>query len=241
VCADLLAARGARPGTGPDALGYLLAAADAGELDARAVRDELVTLVIAGHETVACALTWTLHLLATHQGVQDRLHAELDAVLGSPARVPTWPDLGRLTWTRAVLEESLRLYPPAWVISRRAVVDDVVAGVDVTAGTLIVISPWVLHRRAAAWPQPRRFDPARFLDPRAGRPAGHYLPFGLGPRLCIGRDAALVQAVAVLACLLPGRRLRAVVPAPAVRAMVTLRPAGGLPLRLEADPGRPCR
>jgi len=109
---------------------------------------------------------------------------------GPGARPPGWNDLAALPYTRAVLDEALRLYPPAWVITRRAAADDALAGVDVPAGTLIILSPWLLHRRAASWPDPSAFDPARFLDAggRApgSRPSGDYLPFGAGPRLCSG-------------------------------------------------------
>jgi cytochrome P450 len=221
--------------TDDDVLALLLRAADAeGGLAEREVRDELVTLVIAGHETVASCLTWTLLLLAQHPGVQRRLADELDA-LPSDA-VPGWADLPALPYTRAVVDEALRLYPPAWVITRRALADDVVDGVAVPAGTLVILSPWLLHRRPASWPDPLRFDPDRFLDTGAGRGAvrGDYLPFGAGPRLCIGRDVALVQAVLILAALLRERRVeRPDGAAPVhVDALVTLRPRGGLPLRL---------
>jgi cytochrome P450 len=222
-----------------DVLALLLRAADAeGGLDEREVRDEIVTLVIAGHETVASCLTWALLLLARHPQVQDRLAAELDAL---PAgRAPAWAELGALPFTRAVVDEALRLYPPAWVITRRALEDDVLDGVAVPAGTLVVLSPWLLHRREQSWPDPLRFDPDRFLShgtvANAGRGAtrGDYVPFGAGPRLCIGRDVALVQAVLILATLLRGRRVvRPDAAAPVhVDALVTLRPRGGLPLRL---------
>ena len=215
-----------------DLLALLLRAADADELDEQQVRDELVTMVIAGHETVASSLTWTLHLLATHLPEQQRLHDELDEVLAG--REPAWADLGSLPWTRAVVDESLRLYPPAWVLTRRAVADDVVDGVAVPAGSLLVVSPWLLHRRADVYPDPLRFSPSRFAAD-AGRvlPRGAYVPFGAGSRLCIGRDFALVESVLVIAALL---RDHAVEPVPGHRvevdALVTLRPRGGLPLRL---------
>jgi cytochrome P450 len=236
VAADLVARRRATPAAGDDVLTLLLRAADAGVLTGRAVRDEIVTLVIAGHETVASCLTWTLHLLAAHPEAQCDLHAELDAVLGG--RAPAWADLPALPYTRAVVEEALRLYPPAWVITRRALAGDVVAGVEVPAGTLAVLSPWLLHRRPACWPDPDRFDPARFLG--SGAPAGPaaadagYLPFGAGPRLCIGRDLALVEAVLVVAALLRDREVARPpgAPEPRVDALVTLRPRGGLPLLL---------
>jgi cytochrome P450 len=225
ACAVLVARRRAT-GVGEadaDVLALLLRAADDLDgLDDREVRDELVTLVIAGHETVASCLTWTLHLLSEHPVVQDRLAADLaEHPHGGP-------------WTRAVVDEALRLYPPAWVVTRRAVEDDVVAGVAIPAGTLVLLSPWLLHRREADWPDPERFDPSRFLE---HRPPGGYLPFGAGPRLCIGRDVALVQTVRILAELLRDRRVVRPAGAPAVRvdALVTLRPRSGLPLALVAS------
>jgi cytochrome P450 len=218
--------------TDTDLLALLLRSADG--LTDHEVRDELVTLVIAGHETVASALSWTLHLLTTSRTVQDRLHAELDDVLDG-SRAPVWSDLPRLRYTRQVVDEALRLYPPAWVLTRRAEVDDEVCGVPVPAGTLAIVSPWLLHRRPADWPDPLRFDPDRFAGERSATPRGGYLPFGVGPRLCIGRDFALVEAVLALATLLRGwevaplRRRQADV-RPQVDALVTLRPRGGLPL-----------
>jgi cytochrome P450 len=234
VSADLVAARRAAA-PGPDAADVLALLLAAPDLAPREVRDEIVTLVIAGHETVASSLTWTLDLLAENGSVQAALHAELDAVLAG--RAPTRDDVPRLPYTRAVVDEALRLYPPAWVVTRRALADDVVAGVAIPAGTLVILSPWLLHRRPASWPDPLRFDPSRFLgDDAASRgPArGDYLPFGAGPRLCIGRETALVEAVLVLAGLLRDRTVTRPpgVQRPAVDALVTLRPRGGLPLRL---------
>lgn len=219
-----------------DLLALLLRASDAGMLSPGEVRDELVTMVIAGHETVASALTWTLHLLARDPEAQRRLHAELDDVLGGGA--PGWDDVSRLVWTRAVVDESLRLFPPAWVVSRRATEADVVDGVTIPAGTLVILSPWLLHRRGDVFADPATFDPARFVG-AGGReiPRGAYLPFGAGPRLCIGRDMALVETVLMVAALLrdltvhPLRDVR-------VEASVTLRPRGGLPLRFLPRDGR---
>jgi cytochrome P450 len=247
VCAEVVDRR-RRQGVGAedgDLLAVLLRAGT--ELSDQEIRDELVTLVIAGHETVASSLTWTLHLLAGDPDVQKRLHAELDEVLadgpetvpgggtqGAVSRAPRWPDLRELTYTRAVVEESLRLYPPAWVITRRAVVDDRIDGVTVPAGTLILISPWLVHRREQTWPDPLRFDPTRFLGAEPSRRREGYLPFGDGPRLCIGRDFALVEATLVLAELLRDRAVQHPpdAPAPQVDALVTLRPRNGLPLLL---------
>ncbi|GAB7193309.1 cytochrome P450 [Kineococcus sp. NUM-3379] len=231
VC-ELLVRLRREAGVGPDDTDVLALLLRAG-LPPGQVRDELVTFVVAGHETVASALTWTLHLLARHPGEQARLHAELDAVLGGPGgREPGWDDLQALPFTRAVLEESLRLYPPAWVVTRRALADDVVAGVPVPAGTLVIVCTWALHRHPALWEDPEAFRPGRFLE-RVRREG--YVPFGAGPRLCIGRDVALVEGVLVLASLLRDHALRpAPGPEPRVESLVTLRPAGGMPLLVSA-------
>jgi cytochrome P450 len=225
AAAERLVAGRRAAASGGDLVSLLLGAG----LTDRQVRDEVVTTLVAGHETVASALTWTWWLLATHPHVQQRLADEVQAVLG-PAGVPT--DLARLPWTRQVVDESLRLYPPAWVVTRRARADDVVSGVDVRAGTLVIVSPWTLHRRDSVWAEPLAFHPERFA---AGRtvPREAYLPFGAGPRLCIGREVALAEAVVVLARV---AQRWSVEPADAgdvrPQALVTLRPRGGLRLRL---------
>lgn len=212
----------------PDVLDLLL-----GTLaDHRAVRDEAVTLVVAGHETVASAMEWAAHLLAAHPDWQRRVAAEASDVLGAGA--VGLAEIGHLRTARAVLDETLRLYPPAWVITRRATADDELSGHRLPAGTLVIISPWVRHRDGGAWADPDRFDPARFLDrAEGGRPDTAYLPFGAGPRLCIGREFALLEATLLVARLaqrwelapLSGDRVR---PHP----RVTVRPRGGLRLQL---------
>ncbi len=236
ACAAMVRSRRARREPGHDVLGLLLAS---GMTDAE-VRDELVTLVIAGHETVAASLTWTLRLLAENPAVVARVHAELDRELADGAggtRTVTWTDVLRLPVVRAVVDEGLRLYPPAWVITRRALVDDVVDGVPLPAGTLVITSPWVHHRRADLWPDPLRFDVDRWLGEDAGSRREGYLPFGAGPRLCIGRDFAVVESVVVLAELLRDRTVAPAGPRPGVVASVTLRPRGGM--HLAARPRRP--
>jgi cytochrome P450 len=216
---------------GDDLLGLLL---DSEMTDAE-VRDELVTMVIAGHETVAGALAWTLMLLAEHQPAQDRVRAEL---AGHDGPVSLLGHRETLPWTRAVVDEALRLFPPAWALSRRAHAADVIAGREVPAGTLVIISPWLMHRRAASWPDPLAFRPERFLDPGAGRSG--YLPFGQGPRLCIGREFALGEMVMVLGELLREHRLD--VPAgwtrPVAQAQVAVHPRGGMPLVVTRATGR---
>lgn len=227
VCARIVDRRRDRPLEGPrgdgprDVVGLMLAAG----MDDRQIRDELVTFVVAGHETVASSLTWTLDLLSRNPSALAAVHAELAALDGDPG----WSDLGRLRYLRAVVDESLRLFPPAWVITRKALADDVVAGVAVPAGTLVIVCTWALHRDPALWQDPEEFRPERFLDaPRAD----HYVPFGAGPRLCIGRDLALVEEVLVLATLLRTHTVRPAGPPPRVDALVTLRPRGGLPLHV---------
>ena len=234
ACAAMVRSRRAQAEPGHDVLGLLLASG----LSDVEVRDELVTLVIAGHETVAASLTWTLRLLAEDPDVVRRVHAELDRVLADGAggtRTVRWQDVQALPVVRAVVDEGLRLYPPAWAITRRALADDVVDGVRLPAGTLVITSPWVHHRRADLWPDPRRFDVDRWLGEAPGRREG-YIPFGAGPRLCIGRDFALVESVVVLAELLRDRTVAPAGPRPGVVASVTLRPRGGM--HLAARPRR---
>jgi cytochrome P450 len=229
ICAELITQRRARGrptplgSHGDDLLGLLL---DSDLTDSQ-IRDELVTMVIAGHETVAAALAWTLMLLAEHQPAQDRVRAEL---LAHPRPVPLVGHADRLPWTRAVIDEALRLFPPAWALSRRSVRDDVIGGRSVPAGTMVIVSPWLVHRRKESWPEPLAFLPERFLD--AGAARSGYLPFGLGPRLCIGRAFALGEMVVVLDRLLSAYRVD-VPPGwsrPDAEAQVAVHPRGGMPL-----------
>ena len=145
----------------------------------------------------------------------------------------------RLPWTRAVVDEALRLYPPAWALSRRSNAADVIGGLHVPAGTLVIVSPWLLHRRADSWPDPLAFRPDRFLDSDAGRSA--YLPFGQGPRLCIGREFALGEMVVLLSRLLASYRVD-LPPGwtrPVAQAQVAVHPRGGMPLVLTRTPALP--
>jgi cytochrome P450 len=210
---------------GDDLLGLLL---DSDLTDAE-IRDELVTMVIAGHETVAAALTWTLMLLAEHQPAQEQVRDEL---AGHPGPVSMLAQRDRLPWTRAVVDEALRLYPPAWALSRRSHAADVICGLEVPAGTLVIVSPWLLHRRADSWPDPLTFRPDRFMDAGARRKG--YLPFGQGPRLCIGREFALGEMVVLLSRLLASYRVD--LPQgwtrPTAQAQVAVHPRGGMPLVL---------
>ncbi len=227
------AARGDAPTD--DLLAMLLEARDTDTGEAmtdRQLRDELVTLFLAGHETTAIALAWTFHLLALHPEAERRLHAEVDAVLGGrPA--PAFADLERMSWARMVAEETMRLYPPVYVFSRRALAEDRLGPYRVPAGAHIVISPWALHRRPDYWPEPEAFRPERFAPgAQAERPRYAYLPFGGGPRVCIGNSFAMMEHAIVLGAVARRWRLEAI-PGREVRTepRVTLRPRGGLPMR----------
>jgi cytochrome P450 len=231
-----IAQRRRDPGNTADLLAMLMAARDPetgqGMTD-RQLRDEMMTLLIAGHETVASALAWTWYLLATDPAAEAKLHAELAAVLGG--RTPQVDDLSDLRYTQAVFEEALRLYPPAWIITRKALAGDEILGCRVPANALVVTSPYVTHRQAAAWTDPEAFDPDRFTGDRdAGRPRFAYYPFGGGPRLCIGDQFAMTEAKLIIATVAQRCRLTPVPGHPiAVEPGVTLRPKHGLLMRIE--------
>ncbi len=220
-----------RPG---DLLNLLLEARDddgQGMTDGQ-IRDEVMTIFLAGHETTANALAWTFHLLSLHPGIDRAMADEIQGVLGG--RVPTPEDVPRLEYTTRVIKESMRLYPPAWILGRLAEQDDEIAGVAVPRGTLVFASPYVTHRHPDIWPNPEGFDPDRFTHEReASRARFAYFPFGGGPRICIGQAFAMMEAVLVVATLvqrarpehLPGHQA---VPQP----LITLRPRGGLPMRM---------
>jgi cytochrome P450 len=200
----------------------------------RQVRDEVMTLLLAGHETTATALTWTWYLLSQHPLIEDRLHAELDQVLsGQP---PSVEHLPRLPYTRMILEETLRLYPPTFSLSRRALVDDEIGGYALPAKSTILLCPYTTHRHPAFWEDPDEFKPERFLPERAaGRPHFAYFPFGGGPRQCIGNQFALMEAQLILATVAQRYRLR-LAPQHRVEAEVvlTIRPRHGLPMTLQS-------
>jgi cytochrome P450 len=201
------------------------------------VRDEVITIFEAGHETTAVAMTFTWYLLSQHPEVVARLHAELDAVLGG--RTPTAEDVPNLPYTRQVIEEAMRLYPPAPAVTgRRAIADDEICGHKVSAGDRIMISTWVLHRHRTLWDNPMRFDPDRFSPARSeGRPRFAYMPFGAGPRICIGMGLAMTETILILATLAQRRQPRLKTPQEVkLTARITLAPDGGLKMRLQRRP-----
>jgi cytochrome P450 len=196
------------------------------------VRDEAMTIFLAGHETTSVALTWTWYLLSQNPQVEARLHEELERELGG--RSPTVADLPRLPYCERVLAESMRLYPPAWVIGRRARVEVEIDRYRIPAGSIVILSPFVTHRDARWYPEPLRFDPDRFTpEAQTQRPRYAYFPFGGGPRVCIGEGFAQMEARLLLATLAQRVRLLRAADRPvALQPRVTLRPRGGLPMTI---------
>jgi len=230
-------AREPKEGAQPkDLLARLIAARDSETglaMSAKEVRDQVVTIFMAGHETTALALAWTWYLLSQHPEEEARFHAEIDARFG--AESPGFDDVANLVHTRMVLQESMRLYPPAHTISRQALAADEVAGHRVRKGALVFIVPWVVHRHRLLWERPEVFDPERFTAERsAARPRFAYLPFGGGPRVCIGASFAMTEAALILAMVGRRYRLRLVADHPVEPVgLITLRPRHGLRMILE--------
>jgi cytochrome P450 len=221
-----------------DLLSMLLAAVDEEDPDKRLtndqVRDELVTLILAGHETTASTLTWTFHLLSQHPEAERRLHEEIDSVLAG--RSPTVDDFGRLPYTRKVLSEALRLYPPVWMLERTAITDHEVDGYHIPQGSTVLVLPYIIQRDPRFWSDPDGFDPDRWTEEsEKARPRYAYFPFGGGPRFCYGEAFAWMEATMALATIVQRWRLRQK-PGHEVtlNPHVTIRPKGGLPMIAEA-------
>ncbi len=237
VVAQVIARRRERMEDHGDLLSMFMLAKDedTGEqMDDEHLRNEVLTMLLAGHETTANALTWAWALLHQNPDAERKLHAELDEVLGG--RAPTAEDVPRLVYTRRVLDETLRLYPPIYSIVRKVVADDTVCGYRVRGGSSLYLSPYVTQRLAEFWPDPERFDPDRFMPEQvAARPRYAYLPFLGGPRQCIGNTFALMEGTLILATLGQRHRPRMVEgytlePEP----LLTLRPMGELPVVITA-------
>lgn len=235
VIYGIIASRRAAADDRGDLLSMLLHAQDgenagSGMTDTQ-LRDEVITLFLAGHETTANALSWTWVMLGQHREVEERLQQELDDVLGG--RTPTADDVVRLPYTRAVISETLRLYPPAWTLGRRALSDYRWAGVEIPAGSIVLMSQWVVHRDPRWWPEPARFNPSRWLS-EVARPKFAYFPFGGGNRVCIGESFAWTEAVLLLAVLAQKWRVmvdpgRTIEPHP----LITLRVSPGVPAHVQ--------
>ncbi len=221
-----------------DLLSMLLAAqddeGDGGQMTDLQLRDEAITIFLAGHETTANALTWTWYLLSEHPEIESKLHDELDTVL--LGRLPTFDDFPRLRYTEMVMTEAMRLYPPAWIMGRRALRDYEVGSYVVPAGAIVIMSPYVMHHDLRYFPDPFRFDPDRWTpDARASRPQCSYFPFGGGPRRCIGEGFAWMEGIMVLATLAQKWCLRHDVSHPiALQPLITLRPKHGMRMVLSA-------
>jgi cytochrome P450 len=233
VVDQLVADRVSRTDDRDDVLSRLIVST-AEEADPRVgrerLRDELVTLLLAGHETTASTLSWTLYLIDEHPEVRERLHDEAVKVLGD--RSPTYEDLHHLRYTAMVVEEVMRMYPPVWLLPRKALADDEVGGYHVPAGADVLISPYTLHRHPQFWDEPERFDPERF-DPALStdRPRYAYIPFGAGPRFCVGNHLGMMEATFVIAMLARDLRLtRAPGYEVVAEPMLSLRVRGGLPM-----------
>ena len=215
-----------------DLLARLVAARDletGGGMTAKEVRDEVVTIFMAGHETTAQALTWTWYLLSLHPSVEAKLHGELTTVLNG--RTPQYEDIANLRYTRMVIEESMRLYPPAHTIAREPIAPDYILGHRIPAGAIVLIVPWLIHRKASLWDQPHRFNPDRFATEP---PRFTYIPFGAGQRICIGAAFAMTEAILILAMVAQRYRLCLKAGHPIEpRGLITLRPRHGLPMTLE--------
>lgn len=237
---SIIAKRRAAPTAQEDLLTMLLTARDEEHgttMSEQQLRDEVMTIFFAGHETTAQALTWTWYLLSQHPEVEAELHAELDRVLAG--RAPTVADLPNLSYTRMVFQEALRLYPPVLMFVRDAIDWDEIDGYPIPPRSMMVLNPYLMHRHPAFWQQPKQFDPERF---RPGtyeeRPHYAYFPFGGGRRTCLGDKFALLEGQIVLALVAQRYRLR-LLPDHRVEPMMlgTLRPRYGMPMIVEARPG----
>lgn len=230
----IIRARRAEKEPGDDLLGMLMAATDeSGEerMNDRQIRDEALTMVVAGHETTASLLAFAFYLLAENPEWQDQLVEEAESALAG--KDPGFEDIPKLVKTRAVIEETLRLFPPAWAFERQATEEDTIAEGTITKGAIIGVCTYLLHRDPTYFPNPEVFDPTRFYPGAGERHKFAYLPFGGGPRTCIGNTFALTEAILALSMmirevraeLVPGKKLE-------LDPRVTLRPAGDVPVRL---------
>jgi cytochrome P450 len=237
---DVIHERQEHPTDADDLLNLLLNAEDEhGRLPLRRVRDEATTFMLAGHETTANAMTWMWYLLARNPEARDRMLEEVDGVLGD--RRPTAADVPALPWTTACVEESMRMFPPAWSIPRTAVRDDVIDGHRIPRGATVIMPVHAIHHDERWWPDPERFDPSRFLPENArGRHRSAYIPFGGGRRICIGTSFALMETTLITA-MVSRRFTFDVVPGHPVEpeATLTLRPRHGIKMIARRRPTTP--
>jgi cytochrome P450 len=236
LVAALMQRRRAEAADHVDFLAMLMSARDketGAAMSERELIDEVMTLVVAGHETTASALNWTWYLLATHPEVEARLHAEIDAAPATSA--PSLAQMEALAYAQQVVNEALRLYPPGWLLSRRALAADVLAGFDIPAGADVLLSPYLLHRHPRFWSDPDAFRPERFAaENEAERPRFAYMPFAAGPRHCIGETFALYEMLMHLYKVARRYRLTYLPTEPVeLEAQINLRTKNPLYMRLE--------
>jgi cytochrome P450 len=206
---------------------------DGGSMTDQQLRDEAMTLFVAGHETTANALTWTWYLISQHPDVEAELHHEIDTVLAG--KLPAAADVSRLRYTEMVFAEAMRLYPPAWVLGRRVLTDYQIGPYVVPAGAIVLMSPWVIHHDPRFFPDPYKFDPERWTtEARESRPKFCYFPFGGGPRVCIGEQFAWMEGALLIATIAQRWKMR-LAPDQRVepKAMITLRPRYGMRMIVE--------
>ena len=210
---------------------------DGGSMSDLQLRDEAMTIFLAGHETTANALTWTWYLLSQHPEVEAKLHTEIDSALGGS--LPAAEDVAKLRYAEMVFAEAMRLYPPAWTVGRRALEDYPVGKYVVPAGSIILMSPYVMHHDARYYRDPFKFDPERWAaEARATRPKFSYFPFGGGPRVCIGEQFAWMEGVLLIATIAQHWKMRlAEGQRVELKPMITLRPRYGMRMRLERRTG----
>ncbi|MCZ6770663.1 MAG: cytochrome P450 [Proteobacteria bacterium] len=228
---DIIDRRCQTGNAGQDLLGMLLSARDpeTGEgMTNEQLRDETTTLLVTGHESTANAIVWAFYTLAHHPEIEAKVRAEIAQVCGG--ETPTDQDLQKLTYQRMVISEVMRLYPPAWTVSRTALADDVINGYPVPAGSSVMVSPYVIHRNPRYWPDPAKFDPSRFLpEQQERRPKFSYIAFGGGPRSCIGSNFAMMEMQLVITMLFQAFRLELAPQPPIEReAVISIRPKHGI-------------
>jgi len=235
VIDEVLAERSSRKDSGDDLVGLMLDAVDeeTGErMSRQQIGDELLTFMLAGHETTSNALSWTWRWLSTNPAAREQMLAEVDENIGD--RVPTMDDMELLPWTRACIEEAMRINPPVWMVGRKALTDDEVDGYHVPAGSSMMILITMIHRDPDIWPNPEGYDPRRFMPENAkARPRHAYLPFGAGRRMCVGSTFAIVEATLLAAMI--SRRMTFDIPRGVkveAEATITMRPRNGLPMTI---------
>jgi enediyne biosynthesis protein E7 len=234
LVSDCIARRQNRPAES-DLLGMLIAARDRksdAPMTEKQLVDEVLTLIVAGHETTASALNWLWYLLSAHPKIESQMHNEIDAWDESGADVSS---VLQLTYTRQIIEETLRLYPPGWLLTRRTINADVIGGHPIDANTDIFVSPYLVHRHPDYWDQPETFDPSRFSpEQKAARSRFCYLPFALGPRACIGEHFAMVEMITHAALIARKFRLKYICDVPIEKeCQVNLRPKSNIMMKLE--------